>query len=59
MKENSKSRPSGKKHHELKESIEKKGAGQANGYITGGPHPDTRPEQGPDVPPQERTEGIP
>lgn len=29
------------------------------GYVTGGNTHATRPEQGPDVPPQERTEGIP
>lgn len=29
------------------------------GYITGGKSRANRPEQGPDVPPQERTEGIP
>ncbi|PVY40811.1 hypothetical protein [Pontibacter virosus] len=29
------------------------------GYITGGDNPANRPEQGPDVPPHERTEGIP
>lgn len=28
-------------------------------YITGGETPANRPEQGPDVPPEERTEGIP
>ncbi|WP_299985774.1 hypothetical protein [uncultured Pontibacter sp.] len=28
-------------------------------YVTGGQHLSTRPEQGPDVPPHERTEGIP
>ena len=29
------------------------------GYITGGDNPAFRPEQGPEVPPHERTEGIP
>ena len=29
------------------------------GYITGGKTSSTRPEQGPDIPPHERTEGIP
>lgn len=29
------------------------------GYITGGKTLSTRPEQGPDVPPGERTAGIP
>lgn len=29
------------------------------GYITGGNTRSTRPEQGPDIPPYERTEGIP
>ncbi|MBX0334985.1 hypothetical protein K3G39_17240 [Pontibacter sp. HSC-14F20] len=29
------------------------------GYVTGGDNPANRPEQGPDVPPHERTEGIP
>jgi hypothetical protein len=29
------------------------------GYITGGKNISTRPEQGPDIPPHERTEGIP
>lgn len=29
------------------------------GYITGGKTRSTRPEQGPDIPPHERTEGIP
>ena len=29
------------------------------GYITGGKTASTRPEQGPDVPPHERTAGIP
>ncbi|WP_266205766.1 hypothetical protein [Pontibacter kalidii] len=28
-------------------------------YVTGGDTHATRPEQGPDVPPQERTQGIP
>lgn len=28
-------------------------------YITGGDNPANRPEQGPDVSPEERTEGIP
>ena len=29
------------------------------GYITGGKTNATRPEQGPDIPPHERTAGIP
>ena len=29
------------------------------GYITGGKNMSTRPEQGPNIPPYERTEGIP
>ncbi|WP_439883215.1 hypothetical protein ACSX1A_08585 [Pontibacter sp. MBLB2868] len=29
------------------------------GYVTGGDTNATRPEQGPDIPPQERTQGIP
>ena len=29
------------------------------GYITGGENSATRPEQGPNIPPDERTEGIP
>ncbi|WP_276496114.1 hypothetical protein [Pontibacter litorisediminis] len=41
---------------------EDKGKGSspgATGYITGGENWSTRPEQGPDVPPEERTTGIP
>jgi hypothetical protein len=30
-----------------------------SGYVTGGDNPSVRPEQGPDIPPHERTEGIP
>lgn len=30
-----------------------------NAYVTGGSTHSNRPEQGPEVPPEERTEGIP
>lgn len=35
------------------------GTATAKNYTTGGAHTSTRPEQGPDVPPEERTVGIP
>ncbi|MCX2739158.1 hypothetical protein [Pontibacter anaerobius] len=49
----------GKKKGILKEDEGKRTPPGPTGYITGGENRSTRPEQGPDVPPQERTEGIP
>lgn len=43
----------------LKEEDLKKTPPAPSGYVTGGELPSTRPEQGPDIPPHERTEGIP
>ncbi|GHA60873.1 hypothetical protein [Pontibacter akesuensis] len=40
-------------------SAKKEAAGEKKAYITGGKNRATRPEQGPDIPPEERTVGIP
>ncbi|OKL41767.1 hypothetical protein [Pontibacter flavimaris] len=49
----------GKKKGILHEDGGKRTPPEPTGYVTGGDTPATRPEQGPDVPPQERTQGIP
>jgi len=49
----------GKKKPILKEDEGKRTPPGPTGYITGGKTQANRPEQGPDVPPQERTTGIP
>jgi len=43
----------------LREDAGKRTAPGSLGDVTGGATRATRPEQGPEVPPQERTEGIP
>lgn len=48
-----------KKKGILKEDDGKRTPPGPTGYVTGGDNRSTRPEQGPDVPPHERTEGIP
>ena len=61
MKENEKNkRPvtPGKKQ-DLREDDEKRLPPQPKAYGVGGAHRNTHPEQGPDIPPHERTEGIP
>ncbi|ARS35290.1 hypothetical protein [Pontibacter actiniarum] len=61
MENNKKEQPQhpGKKKSNEEEAGQKRSAPEQTGYITGGENRATRPEQGPDVPPQERTEGIP
>lgn len=49
----------GKKKPILNEDEGKRTPPGPTGYITGGKTQATRPEQGPDVPPQDRTTGIP
>ncbi|MBC5991341.1 hypothetical protein [Pontibacter cellulosilyticus] len=43
----------------LREDDGKRTSPGPTGYITGGKTRSTRPEQGPDIPPHERTQGIP
>ena len=43
----------------LREDDGKRLPPQPKAYGVGGAHRNTRPEQGPDIPPHERTEGIP
>ncbi|GAB3196488.1 hypothetical protein ABID22_002900 [Pontibacter aydingkolensis] len=53
------SRKGAEKKGILREDDGKRTPPGPTGYITGGRTSSTRPEQGPDIPPQERTEGIP
>lgn len=61
MKEEEKNNPSGKpeKKQTLREDDGKRLPPQPKAYGVGGAHRNVRPEQGPDIPPHERTEGIP
>ncbi|MDX5422743.1 MAG: hypothetical protein LPK07_13260 [Hymenobacteraceae bacterium] len=61
MKDQSKNQPDKKQPKKpiLREDDRKRTPPGATGYVTGGDTHATRPEQGPDIPPQERTEGIP
>ncbi|HEY4651089.1 MAG TPA: hypothetical protein VIG72_06725 [Pontibacter sp.] len=47
------------KKQELREDDGKRLPPQPKAYGVGGAHRNVRPEQGPDVPPHEQTEGIP
>ena len=61
MKEAEKNNQSGKpeKKQTLREDDGKRLPPQPKAYGAGGAHRNVRPEQGPDIPPHERTEGIP
>ncbi|WP_299821354.1 hypothetical protein [uncultured Pontibacter sp.] len=61
MKEDAKENPQRgtDKKNILREDDGKRTPPGPTGYVTGGKNRATRPEQGPDVPPQERTTGIP
>ncbi|MBB6610121.1 hypothetical protein H7F15_03640 [Pontibacter sp. Tf4] len=61
MKENQKNNPSDKptKKQVLREDDGKRLPPQPSAYGVGSAHRNTRPEQGADIPPHERTEGIP
>ncbi|MBJ6117959.1 hypothetical protein JAO76_07150 [Pontibacter sp. BT310] len=55
---NDKTSNAGKKQI-LREDDGKRLPPQPKAHGVGGAHRNTRPEQGPDIPPHERTEGIP
>ncbi|MFD2515459.1 hypothetical protein ACFSRY_16420 [Pontibacter locisalis] len=57
-KEENQNKKTGKKGV-LREDEGKRTPPGPTGYITGGDNRATRPEQGPYIPPHERTEGIP
>ncbi|WP_242919381.1 hypothetical protein [Pontibacter liquoris] len=47
------------KADQTEQEKKKTGSSPHKGYVNGGKQPATRPEQGPHVPPQQQTEGIP
>lgn len=61
MKQDDKKEPTGNpdKKQNLREDDGKRLPPQPKAYGIGGAHHNTRPEQGPDIPLHERTEGIP